>query len=87
LHGQLIPIWLFSSCSFFSILYDNGIAIIYIYIYSFEANEDFSSLTIVTQGTGHETLQVSKAKTKALQFMLFYDRAQSFVLRSHTMAE
>ena len=28
------------------------------------------SVTIVTQGTGYETLQVSKAITKVLQFML-----------------
>ena len=27
-------------------------------------------LTIVTRGTGYETLQVSKALTKVLQFML-----------------
>jgi len=29
-----------------------------------------AGLSIVTRGTGYETLQVSKAKTKVLQFML-----------------
>ena len=47
-----------------------------------------STQIIVTRGTGYETLQVSKAITKLLQFMLkVLDHAQSFVLRSHTMAE
>ena len=33
-------------------------------------NNQIKQKTIVTRGTGYETLQVSKAKTKVLQFML-----------------
>ena len=43
---------------------------------------------IVTRGTGYETLQVSKAITKVVQFMLKVIRSCTiFVLRSHTIAE
>ena len=47
------------------------------------------AVRIVTRGTGYETLQVSKALTKVLQFMLKLLRQCTIFcfIRSHTMAE
>ena len=47
-----------------------------------------SGYTIVTRGTGMKPCKFQRPKQRCCNFMLkFYDCAQSFVLRSHTMAK